>query len=97
VVAAAKDIISLCASEAYILVHQPAVHASDFTLSNSAPTLYRELKASGGRSLTVPNVFQGNIKTEELVEVLQRFAMDKCDAEVEEVDAKSMLRLLLHG
>ncbi|RPA93991.1 BIG1-domain-containing protein [Choiromyces venosus 120613-1] len=85
----AQNIIKLCASEAYILVHQPGVHASDFASSKAAPTLYTALQATEGSSFTVDNVYERGVEAESLTEIMTRYAEETCDAEVEEVDAKT--------
>jgi len=86
----AQNIIKLCASEAYILVQQPGAHASDFASPEAAPTLYAALQATEGSSFTVDNVHGKGGEAESLTEILARYAEETCDAEVEEVDAKSM-------
>ncbi|KAG0138406.1 vacuolar ATP synthase subunit S1-domain-containing protein [Tuber indicum] len=85
----AQDVIKLCASEAYILVQQPGAHTSDFAYSKAAPTLYAALHAAEGSSLTVDNVYEQGAEAESLTEIMARYAEEACDAEVEEVDAKT--------
>ncbi|PUU80673.1 vacuolar ATP synthase subunit S1-domain-containing protein [Tuber borchii] len=85
----AQNIIKLCASEAYILVQQPGAHASDFASPEAAPTLYAALQAIEGSSFTVDNVHGKDGEAESLTEILARYAEETCDAEVEEVDAKT--------
>jgi len=86
----AQNIIKLCASEAYILVQQPGAHASDFASPEAAPTLYTALQAAEGSSFTVDNVYGKSGESESLTEIIARYAEETCDAEFEEVDAKSM-------
>jgi len=86
----AQNIIKLCASEAYILVQQPGAHASDFASPEAAPTLYTALQAAEGSSFTVDNVYGKSGESESLTEIIARYAEETCDAELEEVDAKSM-------
>jgi len=86
----AQNIIKLCASEAYILVQQPGAHPSDFAFPEAAPTLYAALQAAEGSSFTVDNVYGNSGEAESFTEILARYAEETCDAELEEVDAKSM-------
>ncbi|CUS14549.1 unnamed protein product [Tuber aestivum] len=84
-----RDIIKLCASEAYILVQQSGAHASDFASSKAAPTLYAASQAAEGSSFTVDNVYEQDVDAESLTEIMARYAEEMCDAEIEEVDAKT--------
>ncbi|KAL7267758.1 hypothetical protein RUND412_009643 [Rhizina undulata] len=86
----AEQVVGRCESDAYILANQPGLHATDFYGEGSAPQLKKVLDVAGAsRSLVVANGFKTDKPTEETVEQLLRFAMEKCDAKVEEVDAKT--------
>lgn len=86
----AKGIISYCDADAYILVTQPGLHASDFAHASSAPRLSTVFKEVGvERAQAVSKVYEYDVKFEDIADILQDFAIATCDAEVEEVDAKT--------
>jgi len=84
------SLLDSCPSDAYIIVSQPDVAASDYT-SKSTAHLRQWLNKTGNEipsSWMVPEVI-GDVDSEKLVQHLQT----KCGADVLKVDASSMLDL----
>ena len=77
----ARQIVSQCSSEVYILVHQPGVHVTDFT-ANTVPYLRKIVK--NAESKITADYGHGQVDLEDI----SHLAEDKCHAESTFVDAR---------
>lgn len=93
--------ISPCTSDAYILVHQPGIHASDFKSGKCAPHMKRAMVSGREiekrdtsmqtqRTFEVPYGRHLGDMDREVIEILEWWAKEKCAAEVVGIDASSM-------
>jgi hypothetical protein len=77
----AREIVSQCSSEVYILVHQPGLHATDFT-ANTVPYL-RKITENAESKITA-DYGHGQVDLEDI----SLLAEDKCDALSTFVDSR---------
>ena len=77
----ARQIVSQCSSQVYILVHQPGLHVTDFT-ANTVPYLRKVVK--NAETKITADYGHGIVDLED-ISVL---AEDKCLAQATHVDAR---------
>ena len=77
----ARQIVSQCSSEVYILVHQPGLHVTDFTV-NTVPYLRKVVK--NAKSKITADYGHGQVDLEDI----SLLAEEKCHAEPTFVDAR---------
>jgi len=79
----ARQIVSQCASQVYVLVHQPGLHVTDFT-SNTVPYLRSVVKNAVSR--ITADYGHGEVDLEDISEL----AKERCGAQSFSVDARRM-------
>jgi hypothetical protein len=84
----ARQTVSQCSSQVYILVSQPGLHVTDFTV-NTVPYLRKVVK--NAESKITADYGHGQVDLEDI----SLLAQDKCHAESTIVDARRAIRIIL--
>ena len=79
----ARQIVSQCASQVYVLVHQPGLHVTDFT-SNTVPYLRSVVKNAVSR--ITADYGHGEVSLGDISDL----ATERCGAQSYSVDARRM-------